>query len=153
MLKSSKGSFSEAYFFQYYLLIFQKSGVFYASTDGTGKKRKKRMGVVSIIRNCFATGFLFINSMFWIYPPTQDAIVTPRILVFLVRDPNLNLHLPRLNPGWGDRSKYVRLRDGFQKSVEHTCFLGDFFSPSTIAMLCFQTFLEFSRVLREMNPN
>ena len=34
--------------------------------------------------------------MVWNYPPTQDAIVTTRLL---------NLHLWRLHPGWGGRPK------------------------------------------------
>ena len=36
----------------------------------------------------------------WIYPPTQDAIATIRIVTCLDSGIPRNLHLPRLHPGW-----------------------------------------------------
>ena len=35
-----------------------------------------------------------LAGIIWVCPPAQDAIVTTRIIIFLVGDPNLNLHLP-----------------------------------------------------------
>ena len=49
-----------------------------------------------------------INSFVWIYPPHQDATHQQRWHeTFLVGNPELNLCLPRLHPGWGVVPKHI----------------------------------------------
>ena len=47
-----------------------------------------------------------VQKLDWDCPPAQDAIVTTRIILFLVRDPELNLHLPLL-PGGGGTTQTI----------------------------------------------
>ena len=84
------------------------------------------------------TKLIELLSIYWIRPPTQDAIVTTRILKILnFGNPNRNLYLPRVDPGCGGRSKIYR------KCVYITTVDGSEIRRSPVDMVIFPFFTWF----------